>query len=565
MSNAAILIHPDAYDTRAARLMGRQSAGEGFLRGLFRHADVDRFHLWNFGRQPAGRLDQLLAQIETPPRPVRWLSNRPELQDPGVAFLPGPVLGPEARLRRALGPRRYGLCGVTHTTATHRIMDALAELVSGPLESWDALICTSRAVRQSTEHQLELVRADLRDRLGATRFPTPIVTTIPLGVNTADFTHDPQARHRWRERLGIPSDAVVAFSMGRITATGKMNPAPGAIALQKAAEQTGAKLHWIVAGWAETEALAARIHGYTRALCPSVKYIEVDGRPPDVRFSIWSAGDFFISLSDNIQETFGLTPVEAMAAGLPTVVSDWDGYRDTVRHGVDGFRIPSYAPRPGLGRDLAHQYAAETLTYDAYLAAAAQMTAVDPALTVSAIAQLIADPDLRRRMGEAGRRRAVETFDWSVVIPQYQALWAEQNQRRLAAIGDGSPRAASSTDPARPDPFELFAAYPTATLDPERRVAITPGLSWSQARSRLDQELASIMRSHLPTLQEAERVFEALSQAGHASVRELAAPFGRRAGIVERGIVWMMKFDVLTILGREELPVEAEAADAASD
>ena len=28
-----------------------------------------------------------------------------------------------------------------------------------------------------------------------------------------------------------------------------------------------------------------------------------------------------------------------MAAGLPVVVSDWDGYRDTVRDGVDGFRI----------------------------------------------------------------------------------------------------------------------------------------------------------------------------------------------------------------------------------
>jgi len=25
-------------------------------------------------------------------------------------------------------------------------------------------------------------------------------------------------------------------------------------------------------------------------------------------------------------ETFGLTPIEAMAAGLPCLVSDWDGY-----------------------------------------------------------------------------------------------------------------------------------------------------------------------------------------------------------------------------------------------
>ena len=66
----------------------------------------------------------------------------------------------------------------------------------------------------------------------------------------------------------------------------------------------------------------------------------VDGRPADTRFSIWSVADIFISFSDNIQETFGLTPVEAMAAGLPSVVTDWDGYRDTVRHGIDQHFVP---------------------------------------------------------------------------------------------------------------------------------------------------------------------------------------------------------------------------------
>jgi glycogen synthase len=56
-------------------------------------------------------------------------------------------------------------------------------------------------------------------------------------------------------------------------------------------------------------------------------------------------------MSDNIQETFGLTPLEAMAAGLPVIVGDWDGYKDTVRDGVDGFRIPSLMPPAPLGTD----------------------------------------------------------------------------------------------------------------------------------------------------------------------------------------------------------------------
>ena len=47
MSNAAIFFHPDAYDTTGAQLMGRHSAGESFLRGFLRHAQIDQLHLLN--------------------------------------------------------------------------------------------------------------------------------------------------------------------------------------------------------------------------------------------------------------------------------------------------------------------------------------------------------------------------------------------------------------------------------------------------------------------------------------------------------------------------------------
>ena len=43
-----------------------------------------------------------------------------------------------------------------------------------------------------------------------------------------------------------------------------------------------------------------------------------------------------------MQETFGLTPIEAMACGVPQVVADWDGYRETVVEGETGFRVPTY-------------------------------------------------------------------------------------------------------------------------------------------------------------------------------------------------------------------------------
>ena len=60
------------------------------------------------------------------------------------------------------------------------------------------------------------------------------------------------------------------------------------------------------------------------------------------RPELYNAADVFTSPIDNLQETFGLTPLEAMSCGVPQVVSDWDGYKDTVEDGITGFRIPVY-------------------------------------------------------------------------------------------------------------------------------------------------------------------------------------------------------------------------------
>ncbi|MDP3856079.1 glycosyltransferase family 4 protein [Phenylobacterium sp.] len=550
MTNAALLFHPDGYDTTGQRLMGRHAAGESFLRGFIRNADIDQLVLFNGTAKPTAELEPLVQRIEPPRTSLKWIERReiPALRDPGCLYVPSPNIGPEAWTRQPFDSRRYSLCGVTHTTATHRVMDILHDMIVGPVEPWDALICTSRAVRASVEVEFEAVHDHLARRLGATRKPQPQLATIPLGVNADDFKTSPQHRKAWRERLEIPEDAIVAFYLGRLTPVAKMNPAAMAMALEAAAHETGKTIYWVVAGWAGSDEETERFHAQTQTFCPSVQYRPVDGRPADTRFSIWSVADFFISFSDNIQETFGLTPAEAMAAGLPCVVSDWDGYRETVRNGVDGFRIATHAPRPGMGQDLAYHYAQNWVTYDQYLAAAAQMTAVDLASATAAVAALVANPDLRRRMGAAARERAYATFDWSVVIPQYQALWGELAARRAAAMADPARRFVNATDPRRLDPFTLFAGYPTAPMTPDSILSLVPGVDWAMAIQRLTNPLAGFGRWALPTGAEVKRTFDMVAQGGPLRVAEVTAAFppGRR-GVVERSLLRLVKFGILDL------------------
>ena len=117
------------------------------------------------------------------------------------------------------------------------------------------------------------------------------------------------------------------------------------------------------------------------------------------------------------------------------------------------------------------------------------------------------NPDLRRSMGEAGRRRAREVYDWPVVFAQYQALWADLNARRAKAVGDPELRrwleAAPTAAAARLDPFDAFRHYPTRTLGPQSRLCLAPGATRADLKAALDHTLfgsLSLERSSVEAL-----------------------------------------------------------------
>ena len=96
-------------------------------------------------------------------------------------------------------------------------------------------------------------------------------------------------------------------------------------------------------------------------------------------------------------ESFGMVLVEAMAAGLPVVASDIDGYRDVVRANVDGILVP-----PG-----------------------------DPDALADGVARVLDDPSVAGRLRVAGPARAAG-YDWAIVGGRLEEIYAE-------VAGSGSP------------------------------------------------------------------------------------------------------------------------------
>lgn len=483
MQRPAIYYADDGFDTSGKRLVGRQAAGEGFLRALMRYTTSDvvygavnqpsAFESMKQRVAPWQRADVGLAQLR--------LHEPDELAQASVLYRGDPVLSELAWQRRFFQQRAYSLCGITHTICTRGAMQAICELATLPLQRWDAMICTSQAVRTAVDELLGNWQDYLAERTGGKPAILPQLPVIPLGVDCGQqqqFRQQLKARGALRKTLQIADDDVLVMFLGRLNFYTKAHPAPLWMAAAQAQARSKSKIHLLMVGWFENEREEKAYRHESQQFLGGVPISFLDGRQPELRASAWSAADLFVSPVDNVQETFGLTPLEAMAAGIPVIVSDWNGYRETVRDGVDGLRIPTIAPPSGSGEDLAYLYAGDQHLYSHIVARLSQATTVDNSALAAAIARLADDRSLREQMGRAAAAQAREQFDWRVIIGRYEALWEELAAIRQTAEESMPLRPGKSASPVCDDLTKIFSHYATSLLSPATK--LIPGPYYSQ-------------------------------------------------------------------------------------
>ncbi len=160
--------------------------------------------------------------------------------------------------------------------------------------------------------------------------PSARLHTIPNGVELEAFAHDETARAAVRAELGIPADAWVFGTVGRVRLEKNF---PGLV--RAATPLLGAGTRLVIVGDGdELPALRAAV----AAAGAAAEWLVLAGARRDVPRAL-SAFDAFVMSSDTEGLPLGL--VEAMAAGLPVVATDVGGIGEVLEGGRVGALVPA--------------------------------------------------------------------------------------------------------------------------------------------------------------------------------------------------------------------------------
>lgn len=213
----------------------------------------------------------------------------------------------------------------------------------------------------------EAARRSVLSRLGRAR-----IAIVPNGVELERFEQAVPA--------SLPSGRYMLF-------VGRLEPRKGfpvAVAAFQRLCTEYQDLHLLVVGDGSQRSALQQLPQSAR------RRVELLGVVPDELLPrYFRAADLFVAPAVG-SESFGIVLVEAMAAGVPVVASDIEGYREVTRHGHDALLVP-----PG-----------------------------DHMALAEGCRRVLDDSELARALSERGRERAKE-FSWCVVATRLEETYRE--------------------------------------------------------------------------------------------------------------------------------------------
>ncbi len=296
------------------------------------------------------------------PGAVRWLAAR--IRATGADLVQGHAHAPSTTSTVAARLAGVPAIATVHTTGSIRgLRHRLQERLLAGLRA--AVVCVSAAVRE--------------DYLRATGVPADRVLVLYNGLDVAAFARLPREREPVRRELGLPPDALLLLCPARLV------PDKGhrdLVAAFGRISRAHPRAHLVLAG---DGPLAGELREtVTRAGLGD--RIHLPGPRDDIP-RILRAADLLVLASR--REGFSNVVLEALAAGIPPVVTDVGGNREAMEGETTGRLVPPS----------------------------------DPPALAAALDELLSNPGLRHRLGAAAARRA-RRFDLDRVCAETEELYA---------------------------------------------------------------------------------------------------------------------------------------------
>jgi len=222
------------------------------------------------------------------------------------------------------------------------------------------------------------------------------ITMVPCGVDPEEFL--PSCRLQARRELGLADHEFVVLQLGRLVPRKGIDNVVRAVALLPPCVPV--RLLVVGGNSAQPDESSTpeigRLRDVAHACGASARVHFLGQRQGAQLRQCYAAADVFVTTP--LYEPFGITPLEAMACGIPVVGARVGGIQYTVVDGVTGFLVP---PR-------------------------------DPAALAQRLMTLHERPGLGSAFGEAGLRRVRSHFTWEHVARDLARVY-ESVRRPVAA------------------------------------------------------------------------------------------------------------------------------------
>ncbi|MBN2524899.1 MAG: glycosyltransferase family 4 protein [Deltaproteobacteria bacterium] len=439
-----------------SQVVGRNMANNFFFRALMRYGSFDAYHFFLSNRAHRNLFMEKHAPFLNDPEiaPKIRLFDRVDLPDAlrkydyTVIHQSDHVthLAALARLRNTLGAR-VPLSAFIHSLSYPAYMPRYLEMhFSGFCEA-DTIVCSSECGKK--------VVAQCLENTTAAGYPRSKVTlkVVPLGIDEPPGVMDRQLA---RKQLGFKNNQVVGLCFGRFSDFDKMDLFPLLQALKKV---PGRDYRMVLAGAVHDQEYFRILQLWVKAM-GLLDRVEFVVEPPNQKkLALFAGADFFVSIADNPQETFGLTVLEALHAGTPVIVSDYDGYRELAGDKA-GIRVTTrWMP---VERLIQLESIMDMRTLHRYLAQSLQ---VDMNELTQALRLMYTDAGARQNFAEHARERFANEFNHARIIATLEDHWRTQ-KRMFTEIP-------KELIPLQMDIFKTFAHYVTETPDGETKVMAT--------------------------------------------------------------------------------------------